>query len=207
MDIDTVRKILDQLPDRTEYEFKNFTMESQGSWHRQVRYALLELESLSDQIESVTIDMQLEEHRIESMPAPKKEAEKAALELERRKAEVNNNPRRRLLKQLKQRFDQVDRWLSAYGQDEMQDMVDTFESSESDSWSEILGRTMGVELLADNHAHAETMAKIALLPLGDYKKAVLITNQFANFLRKTAENVEKTLETNRPQGMSSDRDG
>lgn len=203
MKLETIRQLLDRLPDRTDYEFKNFEMESFGSWHRQARAAMLQFEDLSHQIQTLEAEMDLADHQLQVKKATVVDEE---FEILARISESKTNGMRRQLKKLTQRRDQVDAWLSQYGQRELEDMVDTYESSESDSWSELLGRDMGVQLLADNHAHYDTMAKLALLPLSDYKKSVLITNQFANFLRKTAENVEKTFEQNRPQGLSSDSD-
>lgn len=200
MHIDDVRQLLDSLPDRTEYEFKNFEMESQGSWHRQARYALLQFEQLTDQLAVLHAEMELLELRF------KRDADPAIAALQEKKINAERSQQRRTAKQLQQRLSQVTRWLDTYGREELDEMVTSFESSESDSWSETIGRNMGVELLAESHAAISTMSKAALLPLADYKKSVLITNQFANFLRKTAENVERTLAPNKTQGMSSDRD-
>ena len=58
MDIARTRALLDAIPVRTEYEFRNFEIESQGSWHRQMRYVLSQKEQLTDQLESTTAQIE-----------------------------------------------------------------------------------------------------------------------------------------------------
>ena len=49
MDIARTRQLLNSIPARSDYEFRNFEIESQGSWHRQMRYALGQKEELEDE--------------------------------------------------------------------------------------------------------------------------------------------------------------
>ena len=143
MDIARARDLVDRIASRSNYEFRNFEMEAQGSWHRQVRYALRQKEQLQ----------------------------------------------------------QVDSWIDSYDDAEFEDAVSGFEGSEGDNWSEVLGREVGVELLSDKQTNKNSLMKLSLLPLSDYKKSVVITNQFANFLKKTAEQAEASLAVNRPSTM------
>ena len=186
MDIARVRDLLDRIPARSDYEFRNFEIESQGSWHRQARYVLRQKEIITDQIDCVsaeidrkTIELELQ-HKI------------MMTEL----AQLSRNRR-----DLEQQLSQVDAWISGYEDAEFEDAVAGFEASESDNWSELLGREIGVEVLADKQASKASLLQASLLPLADYKKSVIITNQFASFLKKTAEQAEGSIVTNRPASM------
>ena len=197
MDINTVRQLLDKIPVRSDYEFRNFEIETQGSWHRQVRYVLREKERLTDEISFTEANIDLINHSVLSI------ADAAEQAIRRRMADTEINGLKRQISDAAQQLAQIDSWLDTYDDSEFTDVVKGLESNESDNWSEQLGRQVGVELLADTKATRDSMHKLSLLPLSDYKKSVMITNQFATFLKKTAEQVEATLYPNRPDAMPS----
>jgi hypothetical protein len=91
--------------------------------------------------------------------------------------------------------------LDTYDNSEFEDVVTGIEHAEGDSWSESIGREIGVEVLSDKQASKSTLLQASLLPLADYKKSVIITNQFANFLKKTAEQAEESIKPHRPASM------
>lgn len=195
MDIDKVRQILDGMPVKSDYEFKHFEIEVQGSWHRQMRYALRLKEDLHDQLERALAEAELIETahgRVDKdHPKPERDARRKILaaDLSRLKRHADD---------LEKQLAQVDRWLDGHKPEECADAANTFEQGESEHWTEQLGRELGVELLSDMKSSKGSMSKMSMLPLADYKKAVLITNQFATFMKKTAEQVESMLMPNKP---------
>lgn len=193
MDITQARKILDALPDRTDYEFKNLELEALGSWHRQVRYVLAQYESLTDQIDGLDADIHIMAN------------EAAADKYSKRKLQSQINAKRRQMRQLRQRLSQLQEWLDSYSDDELAAVPNTFEGSESDHWSESLGRTMGADLLSDSHVHNDTMMRLSLLPLPDYRKAVLISNQFATFIKRTTEEVERSFTQQQTKNLPAEK--
>jgi len=186
MEIARARDLLDRIASRSDYEFRNFEMEAQGSWHRQVRYALRQKEQLTDSIETLNSE-------IDSL--------QAELSAQQRKitAEINQLARQR--RDAEQQLKQVDSWIDTYDDAEFEDAVSGFEGSEGDNWSEVLGREVGVELLSDKQTSKQSLGQLSLLPLADYKKSVIITNQFATFLKKTAEQAEHSAGINRPNTL------
>ena len=195
MDITRTRQLLDKIPSRTLYEFRNFEIESQGGWHRQVRYVLGQKEQLADQIEILLAQIDLENLTLGKI----KDKEEAAIRQRMVTAEINGLKRQ--LNDLTQRMAQVDAWLDTYDDSEFNDAITGIEQAEGDSWSETVGRAIGVEVLADKQASKASLQQASMLPLADYKKSVLITNQFATFLKKTAEQVENSANPNRPASM------
>lgn len=195
MDIDKVRQILDGMPVKSDYEFKHFEIEVQGSWHRQMRYALRLKEDLHDQLERALAEAELVETahgRVDKdHPKPERDARRRILAADL--SRINRHA-----DDLEKQMAQVDRWLDGHKPEECADAANTFEQGESEHWTEQLGRELGVELLSDMKSSKGSMSKMSMLPLADYKKAVLITNQFATFMKKTAEQVESMLMPNKP---------
>jgi len=195
MDIARTRALLDAIPVRSEYEFRNFELESQGSWHRQMRYVLAQKEQLTDQLETVKAQIDLERYLITNVKDTKER------EIRQRITEAGINVLLREQQGLEQKLSQVDAYLNGYDDSELDDVARGLEQAESDHWSEILGREVGVEVLADKQTSKHSLMQLAMLPLADYKKSVIITNQFANFLKKTAEQAENSMAGNRPATM------
>lgn len=195
MDIAKTRELLDSIPSRTDYEWRNFEIESQGSWHRQMRHVLRQKEQLTDAVERVSAEMDLAEYQLSRIVDTKEQAIKARI------VAANNNGLARERSDMLQQLAQIDAWLATYDESEFDDVVRGLELNEGDSWSETLGREIGVEVLSDKQASKDTLMQAAMLPLADYKKSVIITNQFASFLKKTAEQAENSVAVNRPASM------
>lgn len=195
MDIDKVKKILDKMPVKSEYEFKHFEMESQGSWHRQMRYALARSEELHHMLEMAEADVDIQKYAIGRVD---KDYKKGEVDARKRVAQAQLALAERHASNIRKDLEQVNKWLEGHKPEECADAANTFEQSESDNWTEQLGREVGLEVLADSKSSKESMVRMSLLPLADFKKSVMITNQFAAFLKKTTEQVEATLMTNRP---------
>ena len=195
MDIARTRQLLNSKPARSDYEFRNFEIESQGSWHRQMRYALGQKEELEDEIAWLQGQIDLVNHQASAV---KDKTEQA---IRQRMADAEVNGLNRKVAALQQKLAQVDAYLETYDDSELDDVARGFEQSESDHWAELLGREVGVEVLSDKQASKDSLMQLSLLPLADYKKSVIITNQFATFLKKTAEQAEHSIAGNRPASM------
>ena len=62
-----------------------------------------------------------------------------------------------------------------------------------------MGRKSALEILADDKVSIETMLKMTLLPLPDYRRAVQITSQYAEFIKSTTAKAEQQLLPNTPK--------
>jgi len=187
MDINTVSAMLNSMPmERSNYEFKNFNLEKYGTFPRQLRAMLVEKESLYFQ--QVELESEIELIQYETTTA---EANVAEIVKKRNAARISQLARQ--LANVKQQAKQVDDWLDLQDPEECQDAIENFEEYESDHWTDTLGREAAVEVLAHGRTQKDTMAQLSQLPLVDYKRAVVIIAQLANFLKDTTENAEATL--------------
>jgi len=160
-----------------------------------MRYAMRQKESLTDQIDRLTAEIELATYSLTNI----KDAEECAIR--KRIVTADNNERLRAKSDLVQQLSQIDAWLDTYEDSEFEDVVVGLERSEGENWAELLGREVGVEVLSDNQASKGSLMQLSMLPLADYKKSVLITNQFASFLKKTAEQAEASVLPNRPTSL------
>jgi hypothetical protein len=187
MDINTVSTMLNSMPTtRSNYEFKNFNLERYGTFPRQLRAMLLEKESLHFLQLELEGEIELLEHEIST-------AETSVAPILRKKLARQINQLNRQLVDVKQQTKQVDDWLDLQDPEECQDAIDNFEEYESDHWTDTLGREAAVEVLAHGRTQKDTMAQLSQLPLVDYRRAVVIIAQLANFLKDTTEKAEATL--------------
>lgn len=187
MDIKTVSTMLNSIPtSRSNYEFKNFNLEQYGTFPRQLRAMLLEKESLHFLQLEIEGELELLEHEIAT-------ADSALAPILRKKLARQISQLDRQLIDIKQQTKQVDDWLDNQDPEECQDAIDNFEDYESDHWVDALGREAAVEVLAHGRTQKDTMAQLSQLPLVDYKRAVIVIAQLANFLKDTTEKAEATL--------------
>ncbi len=187
MDNKTATDLLDLMPiDRSNYEFKNFNLELYGSFPRQLRAMLLEREDLNDRVVEIEAEMDiLRLTKTSDVPSI------AQAEAKRNLAKANQL--NRTLVGLRQRLAQVNDWLDNQNVNDMREAAARFEDHESEYWTDFLGRTGAIDLLAIGRTRPDTMGKLSQLPLGDYKKAVMVIAQLANFLKDTTEQAEGTL--------------
>lgn len=183
MDINSVTAMLNNIPtSRSNYEFKNFNLEQYGTFPRQLRAMLLEKESLHSQLLETEADIELANAGGTSDSAAHgKQVLAKNLLLNRRLVDI------------KQQMQQVDNWLDLQDPEECQDAIENFEEYESDHWTDSLGREAAIEVLAHGRTQKSTMGQLSQLPLVDYKRAVIIIAQLANFLKDTTEKAEATL--------------
>jgi hypothetical protein len=160
-----------------------------------MRYAMQQKEILTDHIDRLTAEIELATHSLNNI----KDLEERSIR--NRIVTADNNERLRAKSDLVQQLSQIDVWLETYEDSEFEDVVIGLENNEGENWAELLGREVGVEVLSDKQASKSSLMKLSMLPLADYKKSVLITNQFAGFLKKTAEQAEASVLPNRPPSM------
>lgn len=191
MDIDKVRHALDKMPVLSEYEFKHLELEAQGSWHRQMRHVLTRKEQMYDELEILSAEISIVSIKLRKLERKVKDRELREAKVRGLTARLNQL--QRTAGDITKRMAVIDAWLDLHKPEECLDAAMSFEDSESEHWIEQFGREIGVELLVEKQARKESMMRAALLPLADFKKSVLIMNQFMTFLRKTAEAVEAPL--------------
>jgi len=190
MDIDKVRDLLSRMPnERSEYEFRNFFLDQNNSFARQLRavlaekerihYEMIKLQAQGDLLNLETAD-EATNNRFTEIVA------------RRNSAEVNQLSRK--LVGLQQMQAQLDDWLADHDEDQLAEVADRFEEQESEHWTEHLGRHAAVEVLALNHSTKDTMMQLSQLPFSDFKKSIIITAQLATFLKQTTEQAEATLQ-------------
>ncbi len=198
MDINTVSDMLNSIPiSRSKYEFKNFNLETYGSFPRQLRAMLLEKETLHYERQEAEAEIELLDHEIATA-----DSNISAIVKKRLSARINQAKRRMV--DIDQKIKQVDDWLDHQDPEECQDAIDNFEEYESDHWTDVLGREAAIEVLAHGRTQKVTMAQLGQLPLADYKKSVIIIAQLANFLKDITEKTESTLYPQLDQIPNSD---
>lgn len=187
MEINTVSAMLNSIPtSRSNYEFKNFNLERYGTFPRQLRAMLLEKESLHYQQVTIEAEIDLAEYEIAT-------ADQSIAHIVNKRLSARISQLKRQLLDIKQQTKQVDDWLDLQDLEECQDALDNFEEYESDHWTDSLGREAAIEVLSYGRTQKATMEQLSQLPLVDYKRAVVIIAQLANFLKDTTEKAEATL--------------
>lgn len=188
MDLTATSKLLDLMPGtRSEYEFKHMIVEQQNTFHRQLKYLLSEKEKCISFIQEKKAAISLMKYKTSMI----------ADDVERNIVEEINNAReirlRREIFDLEGDLAQIDKWLSNHSQEELEEAAGSFEHGEPEHWAGIMGRKSALEILADDKVSIETMLKMTLLPLPDYRRAVQITSQYAEFIKSTTAKAEQQL--------------
>ncbi len=184
LNINVVRQLINKMPVRTHYEFVHFELDAQGAWHRQLRYALRQLEELHDQTQILHAEIDLINHELT------KYEDHLELAIRQRIAFSKVKQLERKIKDLGAMQSQINDWLSTISEEELETVINTIDLSEDVHWYETLGRELGIELLVDGKSSKETMSRLALLPISDYKKSVVIATRFAEFLKTATEDAE-----------------
>jgi len=184
LNINVVRQLINKMPVRTHYEFVHFELDMQGKLHRQLRYALRQLEELHDQTQILHAEIDLINHELT------KYDDHLELAIRQRIAFSKIKQLERQIKDLEAMQAQINDWLSAFSDEELEDTINTVDVAEDAHWCETLGRELGIELLVDGKSSKETMSKLALLPLNDYKNTVIAATKFADFLKSVTEDAE-----------------
>lgn len=194
MDLTATSKLLDLMPGtRSEYEFKHMIVEQQNTFHRQLKFLLSEKERCASLIKEKTAAISLMKYKTSMISD----------DVERNIVEEINGARevrlRREIYDLEGDLVHIDKWLSNHSQEELEEAAGSFEHGEPEHWAGIMGRKSALEILADDKVSLETMLKMTLLPLPDYRRAVQITSQYAEFIKSTTAKAEQQLLPNTPK--------
>lgn len=182
--INVVRQLIDKMPNRTHYEFIHFELAAQGGLHRQIRYALRQYEDNHDRLQILHAKIDLMLHDLTKCE------DHLEIAIKQRITHSETKLLERQISDLNAMQSQINDWLSAHTDDEINTAIEAFDLGETSHWYEMLGRELGIELLVDNKSSNATMSKLALLPLRDYKKSVGVALKFAEMLKQTTEDAE-----------------
>lgn len=198
MDLSSTSKLLDSMAGtRSEYEFKHMLVEQYGSFHRQLKFLLAEKERCIATVQEKTnaialmkykttlIDDDVERSLVEDINAARE------IKLRREITDLNGD------------VAQIDKWLSNHTEEELSDTASGFEHGEPEHWAGVMGRQSALEILADDKVSMETMKRMTLLPLPDYRRAVQITSQYAEFIKSTTAKAEQQLLPNQAKGTAA----
>lgn len=199
MNLEDAQKLLDRMSGtRSQYEFDYFVVEDSGNIQRQLRNILRDKERLTARLQSMNLEMALEKYQCSQI--------EDAIErsLKERLIEANHISLRREMEDMRADLAQCDAWLDKQDQVELDNIASDVAAGESEFWINNLGRQSAVEVLADNKVARETMRRMCLLPLEDYRRCVLIMHQFAEFIRQTTVRVEQQFQVGSPAHMPQD---
>lgn len=188
MDLSTTSKLLDLMPgNRSEYEFKHMQVEQYGSFHRQLKNVLSEKERCLASVNEKKAAIALMKYKTTLIDD----------DVERSLVEDINSARevklRREIIDLLGDIAHFDKWLDNHSVEEIEETASGFEHGEPEHWAGIMGRQSAVEILANDKVSVAVMQQMTLLPLPDYRRAVQITSQYAEFIKSTTAKAEQQL--------------
>ena len=102
---------------------------------------------------------------------------------------------------LKKELSQIDEFLGQFDEEQIAAVLSNFEDEEGDYWAETLGKAAAIEVLTIDKVSPETLARLALLPIEDYKTSVEFTNRIIQYIKQTTAQLEKELFDDAPSEM------
>lgn len=103
--------------------------------------------------------------------------------------------------QISKELAQIDEFLGQFDQEQIESVLANFEDEEGAYWAETLGKAAAVEVLTNDKVSAQTLAKLALLPIEDFKSSVEITNNIIQYIKQTTAKLEKELFDDAPSEL------
>jgi len=123
-------------------------------------------------------------------------------EAERQLAQLADHPdTTRYADTLKKELSQIDEFLGQFDEEQIAAVLSNFEDEEGDYWAETLGKAAAIEVLTIDKVSPETLARLALLPIEDYKTSVEFTNRIIQYIKQTTAQLEKELFDDAPSEM------
>ena len=123
-------------------------------------------------------------------------------EYERQLAQISSHPdTSRLADAMKKELAQIDEFLGQFDEDQIASVLSNFEDEEGEYWAETLGKAAAVEVLTNDKVSTETLSKLALLPIEDFKTSVDITNKIIQYIKQTTAQLEKELFDDAPSEL------
>lgn len=96
---------------------------------------------------------------------------------------------------------QINEFLGQFDEEQIASVLSNFEDEEGEYWAETLGKAAAVEVLTNDKVSTETLSKLALLPIEDFKTSVEITNKIIQYIKQTTAQLEKELFDDAPSEL------
>ena len=123
-------------------------------------------------------------------------------EYERQLAQISSHPdTSRLADAMKKELVQIDEFLGQFDEEQIASVLSNFEDEEGEYWAETLGKAAAVEVLTNDKVSTETLSKLALLPIEDFKTSVEVTNKIIQYIKQTTAQLEKELFDDAPSEL------
>ena len=168
---DEISKILDNLPIyRTNFEFKNFWIDTYPTSARLIASVLAEMELLHINKENLVLSL-----------------EKADLPA----GEIRRN--RRQIKIIDQQLEQFNNWWQKLSDQEKNIDANLLEKQEKEHWIKFLARQSAIELLTTDRVSTQTMSKMTNLDDNDFAASVKLCIEFMRMIKTTTVNIESII--------------
>jgi len=123
-------------------------------------------------------------------------------EAERQLAQLTDVPETsRYADMIKKELSQIDEFLGQFDEEQIASVLSNFEDEEGDYWAETLGKAAAIDVLTNDKVSTETLGKLALLPIEDFKTSVEVTNKIIQYIRQTTAQLEKELFDDEPSEL------
>lgn len=123
-------------------------------------------------------------------------------ECERQLAQIANSlESSRYADAMQKELSQIDEFLGQFDEEQIASVLSNFEDEEGDYWAETLGKAAAIEVLTNDKVSTETLGRLALLPIEDFKTSVEVTNKIIQYIRQTTAQLEKELFDDEPSEL------
>lgn len=101
---------------------------------------------------------------------------------------------------------QIDAILNGFTEEQIIETLSHFEEEEGQYWAAHLGKMAAIENLTIGRTNPETLDKLALLPIEDFKNSVIITNRIMEYIRSTTARIEQEAFGSDAEGLGTGSD-
>jgi hypothetical protein len=101
---------------------------------------------------------------------------------------------------------QVNAVLNSFTEEQIEATLANFEAEEGQYWAAYLGKIAAIESLTLDRPTPETLDKLALLPIEDFKNSVIITNRIMEYIRSTTARIEQEAFGSEAEGLGTGSD-
>ena len=151
-----------------------------------------------DQLPLGQSDYEFENLFLESYPTTARRLVAVMLEIERITNVLNNDLQISIMSHrdqqlLRQHLNQLTAYYDNISVDEQQEILDNYESEESEYWCNVYGKTAAVELITLGRVKFDTMNQMTKLSPSDFEQTIMICIRYANLIRQTTNDVEQGM--------------
>lgn len=101
---------------------------------------------------------------------------------------------------------QVDAVLNSWTEEQIVSTLNNLEAEEGQYWAAHLGKIAAIESLTNGHTSPQTLDRLALLPIEDFKNSVIITNRIMEYIRSTTARIEQEAFGSEAEGLGTGSD-